>query len=91
MDWGSLSGFALLLTFAIFVLRILWCWLIILIVLGPPAYAAIVVGDLVAVLVRDIGAGVMAAVVVMGLLSTLAMRAAGAAMRWTAPGTRARA
>ena len=39
MDWGSLAGFALLLTMAIIVLRLLWCWLIILLVLGPPTYA----------------------------------------------------
>ena len=68
MDWGSLAGFALLLTIAILVLRLLWYWLMILLVLGPPTYAGIVVGHVVAVQFDSIGAGLFAAVIVSGCL-----------------------
>lgn len=68
MDWGSLAGFALLLTMAIIVLRLLWCWLIILLVLGPPTYAGIVAGHIVAVQFDSIGAGLFAAAIVSGYL-----------------------
>lgn len=68
MDWGSLSGFALLLTVVIIVLRLLWYWLIILIVLGPPTYAGIVAGRFVGVQFDSVGAGVLAAVLVSGCL-----------------------
>lgn len=64
MDWGSLAGFALLLTVAIIVLRLLWYWLIILIVLGPLTYAGIVAGHFVGVQVDSVGAGLFAAVIV---------------------------
>lgn len=68
MDWGSLAGFALLLTIAILVLRLLWYWLMILLVLGPPTYAGIVAGHVVAVQFDSIGAGLFAAVIVSGCL-----------------------
>lgn len=68
MDWGSLAGFALLLTMAIIVLRLLWYWLIILIVLGPPTYAGILTGHFVGVQFDSVGAGVLAAVLVSGCL-----------------------
>ena len=68
MDWGSLAGFALLLTVAIIVLRLLWYWLIILIVLGPPTYAGIVAGHFVGVHLDSVGAGLLAAAVVSGCL-----------------------
>jgi hypothetical protein len=68
MDWGSLAGFALLLTVAIIVLRLLWYWLIILIVLGPPTYAGIVAGHFVGVHFDSVGAGLLAAAVVSGCL-----------------------
>ena len=68
MDWGSLAGFALLLTVAIIVLRLLWYWLIILIVLGPPTYAGIVAGHFVGVHFDSVGAGLFAAVIVSGCL-----------------------
>lgn len=68
MDWGSLSGFALLLTVAIIVLRLLWYWLIILLVLGPPTYAGIVAGHFVGVQFDSVGAGLFAAVLVSGCL-----------------------
>lgn len=68
MDWGSLAGLALLLTMAIMVLRLLWCWLIILLVLGPPTYAGIVAGHMVAVQFDSIGTGLCAAVIVSGCL-----------------------
>lgn len=72
MDWGSLSGFALLLTVVIVVLRLLWYWLIILIVLGPPTYAGIVAGHFVGVQFDSVGAGLFAAVIVSGCLIEMA-------------------
>ena len=68
MDWGSLAGFALLITVAIIMLRLLWYWLMILIVLGPPTYAGIVAGHFVGVQFDSVGAGVLAAVLVSGCL-----------------------
>jgi hypothetical protein len=68
MDWGSLAGFALLLTIAIFVLRLLWYWLIALLVLGPPTCAGIVAGHFVGSQLDSIGAGLFAAVIVSGCL-----------------------
>lgn len=68
MDWGSLAGFALLLTIAIVVLRLLWYSLIVLLVLGPPAYAGIVAGHFVGVQFDSVGAGLFAAVIVSGCL-----------------------
>lgn len=68
MDWGSLGGFALLLTMAIIVLRLLWYWLILLLVLGPPTYAGIVVGHFVGVQFDSVGAGLFAEVIVSGCL-----------------------
>jgi len=68
MDWGSLAGFALLLTMAIIVLRLIWYWLIILIVLGPPTYTGMVAGHFLGVQVDSVGAGLFAAVVVSGCL-----------------------
>ncbi|GIK48514.1 MAG: hypothetical protein BroJett013_12110 [Alphaproteobacteria bacterium] len=68
MAWGSHAGFALLLTMAIIVLRLLWYWLIILLVLGPPTYAVIVAGHAVAVQFDSIGAGLFAAAVASGCL-----------------------
>ena len=66
MDGGSLAGFALLLTMAIMVLRLLWYWLIVLLVFGPPIYAGIVVGHFVGVQFGSVGAALFAAVVVSG-------------------------
>lgn len=68
MDWGSLAGFALLITVAIIVLLLLWYWLIILLVLGPPTYAGIMAGHFVAVQFDNVGAGLFAAVIVSGCL-----------------------
>ncbi|MCR6644491.1 MAG: hypothetical protein NVV62_08210 [Terricaulis sp.] len=68
MDWGSLAGFALLLTMAIVVLRMLWHWLIILIVLGPPTYAGIGVGHFIGAQVGSVGVGLLTAVIVSGCL-----------------------
>ena len=68
MDWGSLAGFALLLTMAIIALRLLWYWLIILIMLGPPTYAGIVAGHFVGVQFDSVGAGLLAAVLISGCL-----------------------
>jgi hypothetical protein len=68
MNWGSLAGFALLLTVAIIVLRLLWYWLIALLVLGPPTYAGIVIGHFVGVHLDSVGAGLFAAVIVSGCL-----------------------
>lgn len=68
MDWGSLAGFALLLTMAIVVVRVLWYWLIILLVAGPPTYAGIVAGHFVSVQFDSVGAGLFAAVIVSGCL-----------------------
>ena len=68
MDWGSLAGFALLITLAIIILRLLWYWLIILIVLGPPTYAGIVAGHFVGVQFDSVGAGLFAAVIVSSCL-----------------------
>jgi hypothetical protein len=68
MDWGSLAGFALLITWAIIMLRLLWYWLIILIMLGPPTYAGIVAGHFVGVHFGSVGAGLFAAVIVSGCL-----------------------
>jgi hypothetical protein len=68
MDWGSLAGFALLLAVAIIVLRLLWYWLIVLLVLGPPTYAGIVVAHSVGVQFDSIGARLFAAVIVSGCL-----------------------
>lgn len=72
MDWGSLAGFTLLLTMAIVVLRLLWYWLILLIVLGPPTYAGIVAGHFVGVQFDSVGAGVLAAMIVSGCLTEMA-------------------
>lgn len=74
MAWGSLLGLALLLTLAIVVLRALWCWLLVLLVLGPPAYVGIIVGCIAGKLARDIGVGLFAAVVVTALLTTFVRR-----------------
>lgn len=60
MDWDSLAGFALLLTIAIVLLRLLWYWPIILLVLGPSTYAGVVAGH--------VGAGLLAAAIVSGCL-----------------------
>ncbi|MEQ1812457.1 MAG: hypothetical protein ABL889_21185 [Terricaulis sp.] len=68
MDWGSLAGFALLLTVAIVVLRLLWHWLVVLLVLGPPSYAGIVAGHFISVQFDSVGFGVIAAVIVSGCL-----------------------
>ena len=68
MDWGSLAGFALLITLAIIMLRLLWYWLIILIVLGPPTYPGIVAGHFVGVHFDSVGGGLLAAVLVSGCL-----------------------
>lgn len=68
MDWGSLAGFALLLTVAIIVLRLLWYWMLILLVFGPPTYAGIVAGHFVGVQFDNVGAGLFAAVIVSGCL-----------------------
>lgn len=68
MDWGSLTGFALLLTVAIVVLRVLWYWLIILLALGPPSYAGIVVGHFVGIHFDSVGTGLLAAVLVSACL-----------------------
>ena len=84
MEWGSLTGIALLFTLVIFVLLVLWRWLIILFVLGPPAYAGIIAGNFTNVLTRDIGVAVLVTVVVTGVLSTLAcnvVRTAGRLLR----------
>lgn len=66
MDWGSLAGFALLLTMAIVVLRLLWHWLIALLVLGPPTCAGILADHFVSVHFDSGGAGLLAAVIVSG-------------------------
>jgi hypothetical protein len=68
MDWGSLAAFALLLTVAIIVLRLLWYWLIIILVFGPPSYAGILAGHFVGVQFDSVGTGVLAAVLVSGCL-----------------------
>lgn len=68
MDWGSLAGVALLLTMAIVVLRLLWHWLIILIVLGPPTYVGIVAGHFIGAQFGSVGAGLIAVVIVSGCL-----------------------
>src|SRR5689334_15763173 len=84
VEWGSLIGFALLFTLVIFVLLVLWRWLIMLLVLGPPAYAGIVAGHFTHVLTRDIGVAVLATVVVTGVLTNLArnvVRAVGRLLR----------
>ena len=72
MDWGSLAGFALLITVAIIMLRLLWYWLVLLIVLGPPTYAGIVAGHFVGVQFDSVGAGLFAAVIVSGCLIEMA-------------------
>ena len=68
MDWGSLVGFALLITLSIIVLRLLWHWLITLFALGPPTYAGIVVGHFIGAHFESIGVGLLAAVIVSGCL-----------------------
>lgn len=68
MDWGALAGIALLLTMAIVVLRVLWHWLVVLLVLGPPAYAGIVAGHFVGVQFDSVGAGLFPAVIGSGCL-----------------------
>jgi hypothetical protein len=68
MDWGSLIGFALLIPVAIIMLRLLWYWPIILIVLGPPTYAGIAAGHSVGAQFDSVGAGVLAALLVSGCL-----------------------
>jgi hypothetical protein len=72
MDWGSLAGFGLLITVAIIVLRLIWYWLIILIVLGPPTYVGIVAGHFVAVQFDSVGAGLFVAVIVSSCLIEMA-------------------
>lgn len=69
MNWGSLLGFALLVTLSILVLRLLWHWLIVLIVLGPAAYAGIVAGHFVSTRFDSLCLGLLAAVLVAGLLA----------------------
>lgn len=68
MDWGSLAALVLLLTMSIIVLRLLWYWLIILIVLGPPTYAGVIAGHFVSVQFDNAAAGLIAAVMVSGCL-----------------------
>ena len=72
MDWGSLAGFALLLTVAIIVLRLLWYWLIVLLVLGPPTYAGIVAGHFIGAQFGSVGAGLFVAVIVSGCFIEMA-------------------
>jgi hypothetical protein len=52
------------------ILRVLWCWLLALLVLGPPAYGGIVFGHLVGAQTHNIGVGVVTAVVLAGLLTS---------------------
>lgn len=59
-------------TFVILVLHILWRWLIVLLIFGPPAYFGVVVAHFAGVLTHDIGVGILVAVVATGLLSELA-------------------
>ncbi len=68
MDWGSLIGFALVLTMSIIVLRLLWYWLIILLALGPPTYVGLLVGHFVGVQFDSVGAGLFMTVIVSGCL-----------------------
>ena len=68
MDWGSLAGFALLLTMAILMLRLLWYWLIVVLVAGPPTYAGTLAGHFVGVQFDSVGAGLLAAVLISGCL-----------------------
>lgn len=68
MDWGSLVGFALLLTMLIIVLRLLWHWLVVLLVLGLPTYAGVVVGHFIGMHFDSVGAGLLAAAIVSGCL-----------------------
>jgi hypothetical protein len=68
MEWGSLAGFALLLTVAIIVVRLIWFWLIALLVLGPPTYAGIVTGHFAGTQFDSVGAGLFVAVIVSGCL-----------------------
>lgn len=68
MDWGSLAALALLLTMSIIVLRLLWYWLIILIVLGPLTYAGVAAGHFVSAQFDSAAAGLLAGVIVSGCL-----------------------
>ena len=48
--------------------RLLWHWLVILLVLGPPTYAGIVAGHFVGVQFDSVGTGLFVAVIVSGCL-----------------------
>ncbi|MGQ0533483.1 MAG: hypothetical protein ACT4OF_12445 [Caulobacteraceae bacterium] len=71
MGSGSLLAFALLLSLAIAVLRILWLFLLAVLVLGPPTFAGIAASHFIGSALNSIAAGMAVAIVVAGVLSDL--------------------
>jgi hypothetical protein len=86
MDWGSLAGFAVLLTIAVLLLRVLWYWLVALLMLGPPTITGLAIGHFVGVQLNSVGAGIIVAVFVSGCLVEIVRhwlrRASEGASKW---------
>lgn len=72
MDWGAIIGVATLALIAA-ALRLLWRMLVLLLVLGPPSYAGIVLGYAVGTALHDAVAGVVIAVIAAGLISDMVL------------------
>ena len=81
LDWGPLIENAVALGLAALTLWLLWRLLRLLLVLGPPTYAGIVVGHFIAGLTHDAIAGLLVAIVIAGLLGEIV----SSACRWLGP------
>ncbi len=71
MDLRSLLAFALWLSLAVVALRVLWIWLLALVVLGPPGFVGVAAGHFAGISLDSIAAGMAVAVVVAGVMSDL--------------------
>ncbi|MGE0530788.1 MAG: hypothetical protein AB7G40_17180 [Hyphomonadaceae bacterium] len=72
---GSFLAFALMLSLAVVALRILWLWLLALLVLGPPAFSGAAAGHFIGSALNSVAAGMAVAVIVAGLLTDLSRSA----------------
>ena len=68
MDWGSLVGIAVMIGLIAIVLQLLWRLLLGLLVFGPPSYGGVIVGHFVGVQFQSAWLGLLAAVIVAGIL-----------------------
>lgn len=71
MDWGSLAGGVILLSFIALVLQLLWGLLLGILVFGPPSYCGVIIGHFVGVQSGSAWLGILSAIVAAGLLTEL--------------------